>query len=260
MEGDRLRLVRPVAAHREDRLGGAMVQAGQAQRRHVGEHGVAHEGVGEAETLPVGHEDSGDDRRVQRVEAAVGVALAGGHRSAQLEPLAEDGGDLQLGGGPLRQRRQPAADDITDGCWHLEVAVQPSLAGEPRELADEQRVATGAAANAVDDIRTRGGPRGQLDEVGDLLAVERGDPQPHGVGRGDVQPGQLRRQQRVGHQLGLAERGDDQHAAPRQPLDHEAEHVDGRPVGPVQVVEGDEHRVLVDVVEQVDERAGQLHR
>jgi hypothetical protein len=57
-----------------------VVQPRPAQRRELRQHGVADEGVGEPVAVAVGDEDAGDDRRVERVQAAVGVALAGGHR------------------------------------------------------------------------------------------------------------------------------------------------------------------------------------
>ena len=77
---------------------------------------------------------------------------------------------------------------------------------------------------------------------------------------GQVHVGQRGRQHRVGHQLGRAVGGHDEHPARPEALDHEAEHVDGRRVGPVQVVEHHQQRPTVEAVDQVDERPGQLDR
>ncbi len=70
--------------------------------------------MGEAVAVAVRDEDAGDDRRVEGVETAVGVALAGGHRRAQVEALAEDRGDLELERRSFGQLREPAAHDVAD--------------------------------------------------------------------------------------------------------------------------------------------------
>ncbi len=261
--GDRLRLSGP--SPRTARIASAARWCSRARRSggDLGEHGVADEGVGEAEPVAVGHEDAGDDRRVERVEAAVGVALAGGHRRAQVEALAERRRppparrSARRAAGPAgrgRRRGSPSGTLALVGHARARRRAAPArrrTAGCRRRAAGRGRrpPATARSRWSAPSARRRRPPSsGDIDTRVTAVAAT-------------CSRAERRRQQRAGHDLGRAERGDD-HAPGARPSrsTHQRTTSSVGPSAQCRSSSEHQHRAPVEVVEQVDELVGQLHR
>ena len=200
----------------------------------------------------------------------LGLAQAG-RPSDDVEPELRAGGgrELEHVGGPGREAREPLADDLAHALGRTELRERP---GEPDrsvddldelrldqrapELADQERVPAGELADRPRELRRAGAElalRGAPDELAHLLAREPGQPQPHDV-VGAAQVGERLRERLRDVGLGVAEGGEQQHARVARGPREVTQEQQGRRVGPVPVLEHEQHRPAADAGEQVGHR------
>ena len=118
-----------------------------------------------------------------------------------------------------------------------------STEGAP-ELADEKRVALGEVVDPLGELAQLGSEiaaGGTANELGNLVAGEPGKPQPDDV----IRPAEVGERVREGLRhvgLGVAERGEQQHACVSRGACEMAQEEQGRRVGPVPVLEHEQRR------------------
>ena len=221
-----------------ERLGDSAVQAESLARQQLGVHGLLEQRVPEAVAVRVHDQGLVLDRGAQP-----GRPLVGRHRrDAFEEPVvdltADQGGRaeyfLRLGGQPVDADRE----DVAERRWH-----QTGLA-DGHQLLDEERVALGPQHQLVDQVAVQSLPADHGDEVAGGGVVEWLEVQPGDLREaaelGQDRPQRMRPAQLVGavgdergHRLRLEE--------PREVRDQ----VERRAVGPVQVLDDQDHRTLL---------------
>ncbi len=204
---------------------------------------LADQRVPEPVAVPVGvrAQDAGADGGAQRLDQCLLAVVQYGGEQRVLDVGAALGRDSDDPLGVLGQRLDPDEQDVAQRVREPGRAALPDGGGE---FLNEERVALGAAVDAVDQLAVRGGgaeDAGQL--LGHLAPAEARQLQ----ALHDAQPLQLHqeRPQRVAAvQVVGAVGGDDQDAGPVQGAQQVGEQFPGRAVGPVQVLHG-EHQGAV---------------
>ena len=211
---------------------------------------------GVAVRFRIGHEEVRLDRRpqpqVQLVAVHPGdrgedllVHAAPGHRGDPEHVL----GALRGGRDACGQRRPNGRRQRPDG--------DPAAAGH-QQLLDEEGVAVGAALDPVDEIRGRVRAVDRRDEAGRLLAVEPLEVDPlERPGPGDLgKP----RQQRVAAVDLVGPVGQAQHdPVGGEVRDEERDRVAGRGVGPVEVLDDEQQRLVAgDLLEDAEQGLEQV--
>ncbi len=208
-------------------------------------------------------EQPGADQRVERTEHLVESEL-GDQRTddGRGEGVGEDGARVGDGHRRRTRERQSAGDERVHDLRELEVGVAGighlTVAGAQRRdgLRDEQRDATGDVVDARRDTPcTRGIERtpGERQEVGDVGPREGAQVERGGIGPGQVvgQPGDG-----VPHpDLAVAPRHEDEHRRGGQLAEQVEQEGDRRVIGPVQVVEHDDERLVAGGVAEAEGHA-----
>ncbi len=206
-----------------------------------------HQGVREPPPVdPVLAHQARRESRVEVVEQVVLPAPRAGGEGVEVERPAHHGGsahDGQRGGG---QVGQAPAEDVLDGGRRVlggeRVGV---LAGQARELDEEEGVALGALAHGRDLGVGRGGARHDRDHLAGGSLVETGQREAHGLAAG--QPlGELAEGPggSGGRGRGRAPGEQDEEPAGARVLGEQAQDAQGRDVRPVQVVEDEQEEVV----------------
>ena len=206
---------------------------------------VADERVAEGERRRArggGHEQSGGDGLVDGLQQRRGRHAQCVRHRAQPELAADDGGQAQQLARGVREPGGAAADGVADAVGQRQTgrrAVQRALALEQRdELAGEERVALGRRVQQLDELAAGVGRGARGEERGERLLVE--SAQGHAPPTGQQLPGQRPRLPRP--QLRVADGGDDEHPVADHGAAEEPQRQQRRAVGPLQVVEDDDHR------------------
>ena len=238
-----------------ERVRDPRVQAHAPAGRQLVPDRLAHERMREAEAIqhPGGsHEarplgslegvESGFEVDIDRVGQHVGVEVRARHR----------GGGKDVGR-PVWQPGEAPAHDVAHPRSDLRARVAV-LAEAGEHLADEERVALGDGAHAAGERRP---PPGMREDRGDVGLGE----------RPELQPGDVRAPGQTGHDLaeqggaaglGIAVGGDQEQPDRRVGAQHMAQQEQRQVVGPVQVVEDEQHgRRLAGGLQQ---RRGGLQR
>ena len=237
--------VRPVEL-RGDRL----VQVGAERLRHRLVHGLADECVLEAEAVRFAHDVGPDQPAPHELEhAGVRLLLLVGRDQLQdgveREAAADHRGTLEHRALPGIEPVEPSVEDTADRAAQRDLLAL--LAGEGRELLDEQRI----ALRELGDALAHGGRRVErVEQAVRVQAGQRLEPQRRLRPRQPLRPS-LR-------QLGPRD-AEEQHAcgseADREVLDQ----VEQRLLGPVDVVEHCDERLLAgEILEQAPRRGEHL--
>ena len=229
-----------------ERLPHAQVQLGAARRGQRVVERAADQLVREAVREPDRRQlldHAGVHGLVERGQQLADVGARGGAQHLELELRARRRGQLQQLAGRGPQPREPPAHDLAHALRRAEVTRVGE--GAP-ELADEERVAAGELADRAGDLRVR------AHELGHLVAGQPREPQAHDV-LGAAQVGE-RLAQRVRH-VGVAERRQQQQPRAPAAARQVAQQAERRPVGPVHVLEHEQHGLVVtDAGEDVGDR------
>ena len=186
------------------------------------------------------------DRLVERGQQRADLDARGGAQHVELELRPGRRGQLEQVAGRGLQPREPPADDLAHALGRAQLA---RVGERAPELADEERVAAGQLADLAGDLRVG------AHELGHLVARQPREPQAHDV-LGAAQVGQ-RLAQRLRH-VGVAEGGQHQQARAGAAARQVPQQAERRPVGPVRVLEHEQHRaVLADPRQQVGDRGVQ---
>ncbi len=247
--GDRLGVIAVGPEHGLDRLRRALVQPRPAQRGEIVEHRLAHERVAEAEVADAArHDDARHDRRIEVVEAAVGGESGGVGEEAHVDLGSDHRADGQHVERAVGEPCQASAHHVADGLRYrlrpAGIGVGPALAGEERgQLGHEEGVAARAPVHPG-----RGGGGGELagdarHHRGHVVGVEAGEREAPDVGHpGDRSQGS---RQRSGiAEIGWAVAARHHRAGDGELGDHVGQQLERRVVGPVEVVDHDQHRYL----------------
>ena len=226
------------------------MQPVQLAGQDVGEHGLVHERVAEAVGRPllVGEEEPGLDARAQvpveraRIAARAAGDAAGGARDHDvgeqvvLDLAPAHGARPQHGGRTGRHALDPAHDGVVEVRRHRRAGV----GREPgRQLLDEQRVAVGPLHHARRHLGRRRLAEQGPEQLGDLARAQAGQLEALGAAAG-----QLGRElaQRVTRRHVLDPVGADRaHRQGPGGAGEDGDEVEGRPVGPVEVLEHEHH-------------------
>ena len=237
------------------RGGDTRVQRGVLARQQVAVHGLADQRVAEA-VHAVGARDEhlvGD--RLARSLHHLGGAAPGDRLEQPVRdrPVEHGGGAddrLGRGGQPLDARQQRVAQRRGQ---------QPAVAilGVREQLLGEQRVALGAAVEPVGELRRRGLPQDALELRGELVAVEALERDPLDAGS-PLELGEHRAQRVAPVQLVGSVRHDQAERLLARAAHEERDEVARRAVGPVDVLERQQHRAgAAEPLEQREQRLEQ---
>ena len=225
--------------------------------QQLGVDDLLEQGVAEAVALAVGRSLEQvvvDQSPKALVELAVG-SIVDAAQQAIVDPHPDRGGQPQRLLVAVGQVRDPTHEDVAQGARQ---ALGP-LGGRREQLLGEQRVSLAAAIQRLEHVvvgcRTRDG----LDLVGQLPSGEGRQVDPHRGARPD-QLGEHRPQRVPPVQLVAAQRRE-QHDRTAEVALQEHQQVERRPVGPVQVLDHEEHRgrrreVLEEAEQQLEQPTG----
>ena len=177
-------------------------------------------------------QDAGPDRSGERL--GHGLGRLAGHLGDQVraEPLADNGGSAQHGGGGAGQGGEPEFQ----GLVHAGRDAVPAAVQQPGDLLHEERVSAGSPVHAGGDLGRALVTHDVRDQAGDRVRAEPGQRQ-HGGPRG--QRGQRWPRRRAD----VAVAAHDGHRPRGQAAGEEVEQQLRWLVGPVQVVEEQEERL-----------------
>lgn len=222
-------------------------------RRRRPVRGVPHQRMPEPEPLGAGPHDVAGDELVQRRERRVLVHLRrrGGEQQGELV-----GGHGRALRDQPRVRRQPAQLHLqrrADRGRQLSLGV---AGGQRLPGAGERLQVEGVAAAGPVQLAAARPTDPGAEQLGDLVLGERRHRQPVPA---DGLEGRLHQRAEPGRRLGGPVGEGDQHAGARRVPDEMVEQLDGRVVGPVDVVEHQHQaRRRRDLLQQVPHRAVQL--
>ncbi len=242
-------LLEPVA----ERLGEPQVQRRPLAGQQVVVDHLAQQRVPEpVPAVLTGEQDVALDRLAQRVaqRALVEAADLGEHRV--LEPLADghDAQDLLRGlGEALDPQHQRVAQRVRGGAEAVDAR------GE--QLLGEQRVAAGALPQPLQQLGVRRRAEDVLELAGELAVRQRLER--HAVGaRVPLDLREQRAERVAAVQLVRPVGADDEHALVREAVGEERQRRSGRAVGPVQVLDDQQHGLLA--AERVEQRQQALEQ
>ena len=232
-----------------ERLPHAQVQFGPARRgQRVVERApdqLVREAIGELDRAQL-LDHAAVDRLVERGQQRPDLDARGGAQHVELELRPGRRRQLEQVAGRGLKPGEPPADDLAHALGRAQLA---RVGERAPELADEERVAAGQLADLAGDLRVG------AHEFGHLVARQPSQPQAHDV-LGAAQVGQ-RLAQRLRH-VGVAEGGQHQQARAGAAARQVPQQAERRPVGPVRVLEHEQHRaVLADPRQQVGDRGVQ---
>ncbi len=223
-----------VAARALQRLADAPVQQRAASARELGVDRLAHERVGEDGAAGLLADEVRGERGVERLDERLARQPARRREHVEAQLAAGDRGEPEDVAGRLAEPLEPAREHLAHALRH---AGRPRLPDLAQDLLDEERVAAGLAPDRAGERSRRVGAEPRRDERVDVAlpeAVERDAPHEAVA----AQVGQQRAERR--RRLVRPGRGEDQHR-PERGAREVAQQQQRRAVGPVQVVEHQEH-------------------
>jgi hypothetical protein len=245
--GELRRLARP---RRLELPADRRVEAGPPARAELLVLGLPQQVVGERERVDLARDlrdHAHGDQLVEGLQERLGVL--GEHRleHPEAEALADHRGHREQVDGRLLERRQPPEDHLLDALGHpegLDLAAGHRRRGgaaaeAPQHLVDEERVPARVAEQLAHERRLRldGAVGGQ--QVRHLLGVEAAEGE---LLEAVLAPQVGEQAQQLRGRVDLAEGPDDHQPAPAQRAQDVAQERQRRLVGPVEVVDQEQHR------------------
>ena len=215
------------------------VRAFTTQRRHLGQHFLAKQSVGER--ITVGARGRGDDAGigslVEMVGKRVDVEAGGGREQRHVDRVPDDGGHPEHLQHSRIEAGQPQAEDGPD-CLRQFTGVAFVL-GQARVFGDEQRIAA-RASDQAGDLRVGQGFVGDLigQCCGIVIGQCRHDDLTIATSAGDRAEEPAER----GPVLALAQSDDEAHRVPVHSGRHGGERAHRHRVGPLGIVDHDRQR------------------
>ena len=236
-------------------LGERQVQRGPLAREQVGIGGLLQQGVAEGVAIAVVYEHVVGDRLPQRVQERGLGQVGDGGEQPMARPPAGRRCHAQHRACGVWQRLQAQAQDVAQGGRQG----AGCAAGGGKQLLDEERIALAARVQARDELRCGGAAEDPCDLRRELHRRERRELDAlHQLAA--LRLGQERAQRMAAMQLVAAIGAYEQQALVVQPTEQRRHELERGAVGPVQVLDGEQHGRLggqpVEQGAQEPEQAG----